>query len=111
MFRTYHASVTLDRLLWEDEEEDAGGSLDHKKALYDRANKEVWDSGYSTRSFILSHKDRTVVLTAHAGVLHPQGECGPHWKEGNRYYWTPTILSSIQTRTGDCAGAILRDGL
>lgn len=41
VFRTFNASITLDRLLWEDEEDEAEASLDHKKALYDRANKEV----------------------------------------------------------------------
>lgn len=41
MFRTYNASVTLDRLLWEEEEEGDEGTVDHKKAIYDRANKEA----------------------------------------------------------------------
>lgn len=41
VFRTFNASITLDRLLWEEEEDEAEASLDHKKALYDRANKEV----------------------------------------------------------------------
>ena len=47
MFRTYNASVTLDRLLWSNEDGLPGdgiareGTVDLKKASYDRANKEV----------------------------------------------------------------------
>lgn len=45
VFRTYNASITLDRLLseMEEAEEDAyaAKSVDAKKADYDRANKEV----------------------------------------------------------------------
>jgi DNA topoisomerase I len=46
VFRTYNASITLDRLLTEMEEVgDSGGYearlLEAKKADYDRANKEV----------------------------------------------------------------------
>jgi DNA topoisomerase-1 len=44
VFRTYNASITLDRLLSEMEEaEDAyvDKTVDAKKADYDRANKEV----------------------------------------------------------------------
>ena len=38
VFRTYNASITLDRLLWEPSDSQV---LDAKKADYDRANKEV----------------------------------------------------------------------
>lgn len=38
VFRTYNASITLDRLLWEPSDSEV---LDAKKADYDRANKEV----------------------------------------------------------------------
>lgn len=38
VFRTYNASVTLDRLLWD---ASASTELVEKKADYDRANKEV----------------------------------------------------------------------
>ena len=44
VFRTYNASITLDRLLteWEDNTANpAGMSTDEKKADYDKANKEV----------------------------------------------------------------------
>jgi hypothetical protein len=45
VFRTYNASITLDRLLSEMEEADedayAAKTVDAKKADYDRANKEV----------------------------------------------------------------------
>ena len=47
VFRTYNASVTLDRLLWSNEDGTPGdgiaedGTVDAKKASYDRANKEV----------------------------------------------------------------------
>ena len=47
VFRTYNASVTLDRLLWSNEDGQPGdgiaheGTVDLKKASYDRANKEV----------------------------------------------------------------------
>ncbi len=39
VFRTYNASITLDRLLWEPSNSEV---IDAKKADYDRANKEVW---------------------------------------------------------------------
>lgn len=54
MFRTYNASITLDRLLFEMEEGGGVGhhgepycsrSLEAKKADYDRANKEVREGG------------------------------------------------------------------
>jgi hypothetical protein len=50
VFRTYNASITLDRLLLEMEEAEedayAGKTVDAKKADYDRANKEVrWLAG------------------------------------------------------------------
>ena len=51
VFRTYNASVTLDRLLWSNEDGTpsdgiaADGTVDAKKASYDRANKEVRLSG------------------------------------------------------------------
>lgn len=38
VFRTYNASITLDRLLWEPSDSEV---VDAKKADYDRANKEV----------------------------------------------------------------------
>ena len=38
VFRTYNASITLDRLLWEPSDSEV---IDAKKADYDRANKEV----------------------------------------------------------------------
>lgn len=38
VFRTYNASITLDRLLYE---ESYSQTLDEKKADYDLANKEV----------------------------------------------------------------------
>ena len=38
VFRTYNASITLDRLLWEPSDSQV---VDAKKADYDRANKEV----------------------------------------------------------------------
>ena len=47
VFRTYNASVTLDRLLWSNEDGLPGdgiareGTVELKKASYDRANKEV----------------------------------------------------------------------
>lgn len=39
VFRTYNASITLDRLLWEPN--DDSETVEHRKADYDRANKEV----------------------------------------------------------------------
>ena len=41
VFRTYNASVTLDRLLFELEASSSAESVDEKKADYDKANKEV----------------------------------------------------------------------
>jgi Eukaryotic DNA topoisomerase I, catalytic core len=41
VFRTYNASVVLDRLLYEQEEVGADFTVDERKADYDRANKEV----------------------------------------------------------------------
>lgn len=42
VFRTYNASITLDRLLTEmDATMDPDMTVDNKKALYDIANKEV----------------------------------------------------------------------
>ena len=41
VFRTYNASITLDRLLWEPSDSEV---IDAKKADYDRANKEVLHS-------------------------------------------------------------------
>ena len=38
VFRTYNASITLDRLVWEPSDSQV---VDAKKADYDRANKEV----------------------------------------------------------------------
>ena len=43
VFRTYNASITLDRLLWEPSDSQV---LDAKKADYDRANKEVCDASF-----------------------------------------------------------------
>ena len=40
VFRTYNASITLDRLLWE--EKPLSKTVEEKKADYDLANKEVW---------------------------------------------------------------------
>lgn len=40
VFRTYNASITLDRLLYKDS---ASEIVDEKKADYDRANKEVYN--------------------------------------------------------------------
>lgn len=40
VFRTYNASITLDRLVWEPSDSQV---VDAKKADYDRANKEVKD--------------------------------------------------------------------
>lgn len=40
VFRTYNASITLDRLVWEPSDSEV---VDAKKADYDRANKEVKD--------------------------------------------------------------------
>ena len=51
VFRTYNASVTLDRLLWSNKDGLPGdgiaaeGTVDAKKASYDRANKEVGRGG------------------------------------------------------------------
>lgn len=39
VFRTYNASITLDRLLWEPS--GASETVEQRKADYDRANKEV----------------------------------------------------------------------
>ncbi|GBF98695.1 DNA topoisomerase-like [Raphidocelis subcapitata] len=41
VFRTYNASITLDRLLAETEDASAATTVDEKKAEYDRANKEA----------------------------------------------------------------------
>jgi DNA topoisomerase-1 len=41
VFRTYNASITLDRLLYESEAASRAHTVDEKKADYDRANKEV----------------------------------------------------------------------
>lgn len=41
VFRTYNASITLDRLVWEPSDSEV---IDAKKADYDRANKEVNDA-------------------------------------------------------------------
>ena len=47
VFRTYNASITLDRLLREQESERRDGvSTDEKKADYDLANKEVGGAGH-----------------------------------------------------------------
>ena len=45
VFRTYNASVTLDRLLWEPSQ---SVTLEEQKAEYDRANKEVRSSPVNT---------------------------------------------------------------
>ncbi len=56
VFRTYNASVTLDRLLWSNEDGLPGdgiaheGTVDLKKASYDRANKEVQHSSIKQRN-------------------------------------------------------------
>lgn len=41
VFRTYNASITLDRLLAEKEENSEAVTVDEKKADYDLCNKEV----------------------------------------------------------------------
>lgn len=41
VFRTYNASITLNRLVWEPSDSEV---VDAKKADYDRANKEVSDA-------------------------------------------------------------------
>lgn len=41
VFRTYNASITLDRLLHDMEQASRAVTVDEKKAEYDRANKEV----------------------------------------------------------------------
>lgn len=46
VFRTYNASITLDRLLRELEASSTSTTVDEKKADYDKANKEVGSCGH-----------------------------------------------------------------
>lgn len=53
MFRTYNASITLDRLLREMEVKSDSVTVDQKKADYDRANKEVSAAGSGRRDGLI----------------------------------------------------------
>jgi len=71
VFRTYNASITLDRLLWEPSNSEV---IDAKKADYDRANKEV------LHSFALLNSARLHELEACAQsrcISHAHGMCCP----------------------------------
>ncbi len=86
MFRTYNASITLDRLLSELEQRNAGGapqSVDEKKAEYDSANKEVAILCNHQRSVPKTHGDQVRRQRApHAGA------CAPHeQEEGQGCVW------------------------
>lgn len=61
VFRTYNASITLDRLLWEPSDSEV---IDAKKADYDRANKEV--------AILCNHQ--RAVPKGHAGQMEKLSE-------------------------------------
>ncbi len=65
VFRTYNASITLDRLLWEPSDSEV---IDAKKADYDRANKEVL---YSLTLLNSAHLDQ-VVACAQSRCMYRQ---------------------------------------
>ena len=71
VFRTYNASITLDRLLREQEgvRED-GASTDEKKADYDLANKEVAILCNHQRAIGKAHGDQMTKLQV-SSEKHP----------------------------------------
>jgi DNA topoisomerase-1 len=65
VFRTYNASITLDRLLEEQEPNISSlATVDEKKALYDAANKEVAILCNHQRSAPKAHSDQMSKLQA-----------------------------------------------
>ena len=79
VFRTYNASVTLDRLLAEAEDGAggsdayaAGSSVDEKKAAYDRANKEVAILCNHQRSVPKTHDDQMKRLVERDAALEAE---------------------------------------
>lgn len=62
VFRTYNASITLDRLLWE--QAPLSKTVDEKKADYDLANKEVWRSASLCCAWIRAAVPGTAALCA-----------------------------------------------
>lgn len=69
VFRTYNASITLDRLLWEPSDSEV---IDAKKADYDRANKEVLHSLTLLNSARLhaSLRHTSKQVYQHASLIH-----------------------------------------
>lgn len=61
VFRTYNASITLDRLLYKDS---VSETVEEKKADYDRANKEV------TFSFIEPLSSVTIMQACPCAINH-----------------------------------------
>ncbi|WIA33146.1 hypothetical protein OEZ86_006296 [Tetradesmus obliquus] len=76
VFRTYNASITLDRLLseMEEAEEDAyaGKSVDAKKADYDRANKEVAILCNHQRSVPKTHETSMAKVTEKLNAMREE---------------------------------------
>ncbi|WIA12998.1 hypothetical protein OEZ85_006609 [Tetradesmus obliquus] len=76
VFRTYNASITLDRLLSEMEEADedayAAKSVDAKKADYDRANKEVAILCNHQRSVPKTHETSMAKVTEKLNAMREE---------------------------------------
>lgn len=63
VFRTYNASITLDKLLRDQEAlRDSAATVDERKADYDRANKEVAILCNHQRSVPKAHLDQVGVV-------------------------------------------------
>ena len=71
VFRTYNASITLDRLLWEPSDSEV---IDAKKADYDRANKEVL---YSLALLNLAHPHELDAYAQSRCIGNARGMCCP----------------------------------
>lgn len=67
VFRTYNASITLDRLVWEPSDSEV---VDAKKADYDRANKEV--HAHSLTIITASWCKLLVIIFTSVTVTHPE---------------------------------------
>ena len=65
VFRTYNASITLDRLVWEPSDSEV---VDAKKADYDRANKEVLSNWLSQTPYS-AYLTLAGIFTLHAAVF------------------------------------------
>lgn len=65
VFRTYNASITLDRLLTELEKSSKSVIVEEKKADYDKANKEVAILCNHQRSVPKTHGNQVCYLIMH----------------------------------------------